>query len=423
MRSSKYHDYRVLKIALFIILVVLGLFIYIKCIRAPLEHTAPDNAWKVLTEATCTTDGQRCKVCTECGEEFDHESIPATGHNISDWITKKEATCTEAGLRTKECKNCKKALEQEGIPASGHIASEWIVETQATCTTSGSKYQSCKSCDKVIDRQTIDATGHVAAANPTSKINYVAPTCTEGGSQVDIYLCTKCWGEAKRETVQIDPTGHTAGEQKKENVNDSTHTEVGFYNLVTYCGTCDAKMTSEVKAIDPKGHDYSNWEVRTNETTGEYELVGTCDCDESGNVIVLTTADGLTVTLDESVPLCVAKQYNVTVTYDGTVITEVVVLDREPHAIYTVEKDGVITYVTMDDCVKISDIHGRYFDIGLPGMHLVVDEDKGETVENVWSDDGFATAAFKCARCGNWVAVLVYSPEYDATLPPKNDEE
>ena len=49
MRTAKYHDYTVLRIVLFIILVILGLFIYNQFIKAPLEHTAPDNAWITLT--------------------------------------------------------------------------------------------------------------------------------------------------------------------------------------------------------------------------------------------------------------------------------------------------------------------------------------------------------------------------------------
>ena len=52
MRSSKYHDYRVLKIALFI-LVVLALFIYLKFIEAPHEHT-PAGSWEVVENAECT---------------------------------------------------------------------------------------------------------------------------------------------------------------------------------------------------------------------------------------------------------------------------------------------------------------------------------------------------------------------------------
>ena len=382
MRSSKYHDYRVLKIALFIILVVLGLFIYIKCIRAPLEHTAPDNAWKVLTEATCTTDGERCKVCTECGKEFDHEAIPATGHNVSlTWTTKKEATCTEAGMRVKECKDCKKTFEQEVIPAKGHTLGTSRVE------------------------------------------NYVAPTCTEGGSKDIVNYCTTCGNVAKKETVQMDPTGHTAGEKKQENTQDSTHTVIGTYDLVTYCATCKVEIDTEEKFIEPKGHDYSSWEIKLNEDTDAYEMIGTCDCDESGNVIVLDADDGLTLTLDESVPVCQTKRYIATVTYEGTEITRMVEVDPEPHVIYVEDNDGVITYVTMDDCVKHNDKHGRYFDYSLPGMHLVVDTSRGETEENVWSEDGFAIAVFKCVRCSEWQAVLVYSPEYDATLPPKNDEE
>ena len=381
MRSSKYHDYRVFKIALFIILVVLGLFIYIKCIRTPLEHTAPDNAWKVLTEATCDTDGKRCKVCTECGEEFAHEAIPATGHDIGDWKTVKKPTCTEAGLKAKTCKNCNKNFETSPI----------------------------------------DATGHTESKTPVIQ-NYKASTCTVGGSKDNVYFCTVCKEEARRETVQLDPKGHTTGQQKQENRVEPSHADIGTYELVTYCGTCKEEIGRVPQIIEAEGHNYE-WTPEYNKEADEFTMVGKCTCNEDGNIIVLSAADGLEFVLDESVPSCQIKRYTLTVTYEGETVSEIIEIDPDPHVIYAENNNGVITYYTMDDCVKYSDVHGRYFDLNLPGIHLVVDEAKGETAESVLSEDGYAIGAFKCVKCEKWFAVLVYSPEYDSTLPPKNDEE
>lgn len=175
MRSSKYHDYRVFRIALFIILVVLGLFIYIKCIRAPLEHTAPANAWTVEKKATCTTDGSRYKVCTECGEKFNFETIPATGHTAAsspEMENQKAPTCTEGG--------------------------SYDLVTY------------CKDCDIVLSEETVqvEANGHSPSNKPT-KDNVINPTHATHGSYENVYRCTECDEVLKVEPQIIEPTGHS----------------------------------------------------------------------------------------------------------------------------------------------------------------------------------------------------------------------
>lgn len=97
MRSSKYHDYRVLKVILFIILVVLGLFIYAKCTNLH-EHTIGDK-WIVDTPATCTSEGLQYKACTICDFRMEEEAIPMTAH-VADSVkyeNVKESTCTVGG--------------------------------------------------------------------------------------------------------------------------------------------------------------------------------------------------------------------------------------------------------------------------------------------------------------------------------------
>ncbi len=61
------------------------------------EHTHTYSEWTTVTEATCTTDGQRTRSCS-CGET-ETETISATGHAYaSEWTTDdthhwKSATC------------------------------------------------------------------------------------------------------------------------------------------------------------------------------------------------------------------------------------------------------------------------------------------------------------------------------------------
>ena len=67
-------------------------------------HTHSFGAWTVVSEATCTADGRKERVCT-CGEK-ETESIPATGHSYGGWTTVKEATCGEAGEKQRVCSSC-----------------------------------------------------------------------------------------------------------------------------------------------------------------------------------------------------------------------------------------------------------------------------------------------------------------------------
>lgn len=171
MRSSKYHDYSVLKVALFIILVILGLFIYMNLIKPSLEHTAGDDAWTVTKEPTCTEDGIRCKICTQCGEEFDIEYIPATGHFEH---TVKEnrvaATCTEGESydNVKRCKYCDLEFSRESVKldnAKGHNYGSETKQNVVAYHASVGTYDLVKTC-KVCKEEyrenglPLDPTGH-----------------------------------------------------------------------------------------------------------------------------------------------------------------------------------------------------------------------------------------------------------------------
>lgn len=381
MRSSKYHDYRALKIALFIILVILGLFIYIKCIRAPLEHTAGEDAWTVLEEATCTEDGLRCKICTECGEEFDHEVIPATGHTENGWIVDKEATCTEDGIKHLACKNCNVSLDAETIPATGHSEGGWTVVDKATCTEDGLKVKLCKDCDYEFDREVLNKTGHTFGS-----------------------------------------------EHHQEVVVDSTHTQPGTYTALITCTKCKYETKIEVvDGIEPKGHTYS-WELKYDETTGEFTMVGTCDCNEEGNVVVIPV-DGSQLELDTTIPSCCRKIYKATIIYEGVTITRTVEVEPDPHSIKIEGIDAatgaiVPIYVHITKYAKYDELIGEYYDHDIEGMIFLNLEG------NEWDENGFALGAFKCAVCEDhacpecdgeyWYIVNIYSPEHDTRL---NEED
>lgn len=65
------------------------------------------------TAATCTTDGKKVKVCTECGETLDTQTITKTGHTWNTTGTLlSEATVFAPAVYKYKCKNCSAVTTQ-----------------------------------------------------------------------------------------------------------------------------------------------------------------------------------------------------------------------------------------------------------------------------------------------------------------------
>lgn len=105
---------------------------------------------------TCTEQGYTLYKCEYnlfgigCTATKKDDYDPALDHNMSDWIVV-EATCTTAGEKYKVCQRsgCNHKVVEEGYaeahPALDHDfeGAEWVIEAP-TCTTPGQRYQVCK---------------------------------------------------------------------------------------------------------------------------------------------------------------------------------------------------------------------------------------------------------------------------------------
>lgn len=105
---------------------------------------------------TCTEQGYTLYKCEYnlfgigCTATKKDDYVPALGHDMSDWIVV-EATCTTAGEKYKVCQRsgCNHKVVEEGYaeahPALDHDfeGAEWVIEAP-TCTTPGQRYQVCK---------------------------------------------------------------------------------------------------------------------------------------------------------------------------------------------------------------------------------------------------------------------------------------
>lgn len=67
-------------------------------------------------ESSCTQDGYKKTVCSQCGKTLSEEIFPAGEHSFGDWETTSVPTVEQSGLKTRHCINCN-TIETESIPA------------------------------------------------------------------------------------------------------------------------------------------------------------------------------------------------------------------------------------------------------------------------------------------------------------------
>ncbi len=130
---------------------------FVKDIIGNIGHTHEFGEWTVETEATCTEDGLKYRVC-EC-EERETEVIPSSGHSIAEWIIDSEATCTEAGSKHGVCSGCGDTVN-ETILALGHTSGEWIIDSEASCGEAGARHTVCTACGITMASEEIPVLEH-----------------------------------------------------------------------------------------------------------------------------------------------------------------------------------------------------------------------------------------------------------------------
>ena len=269
---------------------------------------------EIITEATCTEEGEKKFTCSICGDEKT-EKVSATGHQHTEIRNKKEATCKETGYSGDTwCKDCgKKILSGQTIAKTeNHSWDAGKVTTKATCTEEGEKTFTCSICgDKKTEK--ISATGHqhteirnkkeatcketgysgdtwckdcgkkilpgqtIAKTENHSwdagKVTTKA-TCTEEGEKT--FTCSIC-GDEKTEKVSATGHQHTEIRNKKE----ATCKEEG-YSGDTWCNDCGKKILSGQAIAKTEDHSWNQGEI-TKEPTCKEEGEKTFTCSICGN--------------------------------------------------------------------------------------------------------------------------------------------
>ena len=256
---------------------------------------------EIITEATCTEEGEKKFTCSICGDEKT-EKVSATGHQHTEIRNKKEATCKETGYSGDTwCKDCgKKILPGQTIAKTeNHSWDAGKVTTKATCTEEGEKTFTCSICgDKKTEK--VSATGH----QHTEIRNKKEATCKEEGYSGDTW-CKDCgkkilsgqaiaktedhsWNQGK---ITKEPTCKEEGEKtftcsicgntktEKVSTTDHQHMEIrnqknptckeAGYSGDTYCADCGVKISSGKTIAKTKNHNWDGGVITTEPTCTE----------------------------------------------------------------------------------------------------------------------------------------------------------
>lgn len=235
-----------------------------------IDNCAHSNMYENITlEPTCTENGSKDIICSDCGITVRTESIPALGHNFvtdstedktaedghiyeyqtcsrcnesntvithQEWVDGyytvnyvRQPTCTASGLGTNVCNICgRTSLVPVIIPATGHKIDNYTQQTPPTCTEDGSETGECVNCGEVVT-VTLPATGHKVE----SYTEQVLPTCTEDGYNKGV--CSNC-GITITETVPA--LGHTLELESEGVTEDGGHTYSKYK-----CSVCGYEYT------------------------------------------------------------------------------------------------------------------------------------------------------------------------------------
>ena len=254
-----------------------------------LGHIHADDAEFEGTEATCTTDGVKVKVCTrmfyydaETGKTLAEFTFPtddgeAGDDNAASGGTEQggttptptaegdETTGTEddetevvlpAGV--KYCDGAKQVT-----PKTGHaFSSEYTVDTQPTCTQDGVKSRHCTNtgCAEKTNILPVKALGH--EYGETYTVDTKATCSSVGYESIHCTRYADCKTKKTGSTREIPTTDHTYPDTTWKTVTAPTCEEKGVQE--NFCSVCN----TENKRVDAEGKPISGYTTRETNARG-----------------------------------------------------------------------------------------------------------------------------------------------------------
>lgn len=220
-----------------------------------LKDTVEKHSWDsgtVTKRATCTENGEIVYKCTGCGSEKTQQ-IPATGHNMSEFVTETDSTCTENGTLVSKCQNSGCDYKETKTKfAKGHSWDTTItVDREKTCTEDGEKSIHCTRCSERKDIEIIPKGHEMGDWTPL-----LPATCTDKGTEVQ--KCTVCEYEITRDT---DALGH---DWDTLYTTDSSASCTADGEKSIHCKRCSERK--DITKIPATGHNMGAYSITVNET-------------------------------------------------------------------------------------------------------------------------------------------------------------
>ena len=176
--------------------------------------------------ATCETEGETKVVCTKCGEVFETNKIPATGHKNTEIRNKVDATTTTEGYTGDTyCKDCGKLIasgtkieklpSKSDSPKSDEKAEVKKPDNNTTATA--------KNTEKKTEKKTSDSkkTKSKKTKENTADVAKTSEKATEKASETELVTETESETEIT-ETIEQTEKKDTMKDTKKEEVKKSS---------------------------------------------------------------------------------------------------------------------------------------------------------------------------------------------------------
>ncbi len=226
------------------------------------------------------------------------------------------------------------------------------------------------------------------------KENEIGASCTEAGSYDEVVYCTVCGEELSRETITVDPLGHTA----QTYTTPSTCAENGF--TITICTRCGETLSKEI--LPRLDHNWTS-EVTQNPTcTAQGVMTYTCEgCGETYTEPVDVLAHEWDDGKMTKAPSCTeAGEMTYTCATGGETRTEPI--DKLDHEIVLVAgKAASCTDPGLTDGWQCK-MCKKWFAEQQTIPALAHDPQIGKVVEPTCTDPGYTP--FICTRCGETVS-------------------
>ena len=107
------------------------------------EHTHTYSDWVVITEPTCTAEGEETRTCSVCGAT-ETRPVENKAHDLNN--VKIDSTCTVAGVSYDVCSECQQTFNYVTLPLAAHTFGKWTVTKEATAFEFGEKVRICSVC-------------------------------------------------------------------------------------------------------------------------------------------------------------------------------------------------------------------------------------------------------------------------------------